>query len=154
MTYFDSSAVVPLYVPERFSAAARAAARDAGQVPFTALHRLEVLSAFELLVGRRAISRDECRAILRQLDDDIQSQRLTPTALDLERVLADASDVSRRFTARFLTRSLDLLHVAAAHLALCGTFVSADDRQLAAARASGLAALDIKRPPRRRRLNS
>jgi len=59
--------------------------------------------------------------------------------------------VSRRFTARFLTRSLDLLHVAAAHLALCGTFVSADDRQLAVAKASGLTTLDIKRPPRRRK---
>jgi predicted nucleic acid-binding protein len=151
MTYFDSSAVVPLYVPERFSGAARAAAQDARQVPFNAIHRLEVLNAFELLVGRRMISRDECRAILRQLDEDVECQRLTPTALDLEHVLADASDLSRRFTARFPTRSLDLLHVAAAHLALCGTFVSADDRQLAVAKASGLSTIDIKRSPRRRK---
>ena len=151
MTYADSSALVPLYVPESFSATARSVVSDAGQVPFTALHQLEVPNAFELLVGRRLINRDECRAILRQLHDDVESQRLIPTALDVDRVFADAGELSRRYTARFLARSLDLLHVAAAHVALCKTFVSADDRQLAVAKASGLSIVDIKRPPRRRR---
>jgi len=151
VTYADSSALVPLYVPESFSATARSVVSDAGQVPFTALHQLEVPNAFELLVGRRLINRDECRAILRQLHDDVESQRLIPTALDVDRVFADAGELSRRYTARFLARSLDLLHVAAAHVALCKTFVSADDRQLAVAKASGLSIVDIKRPPRRRR---
>jgi hypothetical protein len=85
------------------------------------------------------------------VQDDLESQRLTPLALDLERVFADAGELSRRHTARFLARSLDLLHVAAAHLALCKTFVSADDRQLAVAKASGLTVVDIKRRVRRRR---
>jgi predicted nucleic acid-binding protein len=151
VTYADSSALVPLYVPESFSASARSAIQDAGQVPFTALHQLEVPNAFELLIGRRLITRDECRAIRRQLQDDVESQRLTPMALDLERVFADANELSRRYTGRFLARSLDLLHVAAAHLALCKTFLSADDRQLAVAKASGLSIVDIKRPRRRRR---
>ena len=152
MTYADSSALVPLYVPESFSASARAAIQEAGQIPFTALHQLEVPNAFELLLGRRLITRDEYRAILRQLQDDVvESQRLTPTTLDLDEVFANAGDLSRRHTARFLARILDLLHVAAAHLALCKTFLSADDRQLAVAKASGLAIVDIKRPPRRRR---
>jgi predicted nucleic acid-binding protein len=149
--YADSSALVPLYVPEDFSAAARAVIQDAGRVPFTAIHQLEVPNAFELLVGRRLITREECRSILRQLQDDVENQRLTPTALDLDRLFADASDLSRRYTARYLARSLDLLHVAAAHLALCKTFVSADDRQLAAAKASGLSVVDIKRRPHRRK---
>jgi len=47
-------------------------------------------------------------------------------------------------------RSLDVLHVAAAHIARCDTFVSADDRQLAVAKASRLSILDIKRPIRSR----
>jgi predicted nucleic acid-binding protein len=151
VTYVDSSALVPLYVPERFSVSARSIAQDVRQLPFTALHQLEVPNAFELLVGRGLITRDECRAILQQLQDDLEGQRLTPLALDLERVFADAGELSRRHTARFLARSLDLLHVAAAHLALCKTFVSADDRQLAVAKASGLAVVDIKRRIRRRR---
>jgi predicted nucleic acid-binding protein len=41
-TYADSSALVALYVPQRFSKSARAAVRKAGQIPFNALHRLEV----------------------------------------------------------------------------------------------------------------
>jgi len=150
VTYIDSSALIPLYVPERFSKAARSVVQDAGQVPFTALHQLEIPNAFELLVGRGRITRDECRAILQQMEDDIESQRLTPVALDLERVFVEAGDLSRLHMAKFLARSLDLLHVAAAHIALCKTFVSADDRQLAVAKASGLSPVDIKRRRRRR----
>ena len=71
-------------------------------------------------------------------------------SVDLDRVFADAGELSRLHTAKHLARSLDLLHVAAAHLALCTTFVSADDRQLAVAKASGLATIDIKRRPRRK----
>jgi len=44
-----------------------------------------------------------------------------------------------------LTRSLDLLHVAAARSLGCKVFVSADDRQLAAAKKTGLKTVDIKR---------
>jgi hypothetical protein len=46
---------------------------------------------------------------------------------------------------KLLSRSLDLLHVAAAHVATCTTFISADDRQLAVAKATGLTVIDIKR---------
>ena len=149
-TYIDSSALVPVYVPERFSSAARSAVRKAGQVPFTALHQIEVPNAFELLVGRMQITRAECRAIQAQLRTDLEDQRLLPVSVDLDRVFADACELSRLHTAKHLARSLDLLHVAAAHLALCTTFVSADDRQLAVAKASGLATIDIKRRPRRK----
>jgi len=145
MTYVDSSALVALYVPERFSKAARSAVRRAGQVPFCALHRLEVSNAFELLVGRTAISADERRAIEAHMRDDIDNHHLLPVALDLERVFVEASELSQRYTAKYLTRSLDLLHVAAAHDLHCQTFVSADDRQLSVARATGLAVVDIKR---------
>jgi predicted nucleic acid-binding protein len=148
-TYLDSSVLVALYVPERFSRAARSAVRTAGQVPFTALHGLEVPNAFELLVGRGAITRDERRAIERQLQEDLEAQRLAAVAVDLVRVFADATELSRTHTATILTRSLDLLHVAAAHVMGCTAFVSADDRQLAVAKATGLKTTDIKRRARR-----
>lgn len=148
-TYVDSSALVPVYVPERFSKAARSAVRAAGQIPYTALHELEVSNAFELLAGRKQITRDECRAIQVQLRSDVDDHRLIAVSLDLDRVFVDACELSRLHAAKHLARSLDLLHVAAAHLALCTTFVSADDRQLAVANASGLATIDIKRRTRR-----
>lgn len=150
-TYVDSSALVPVYVTERFSRAARSVVRTAGQIPFTAIHQLEVPNAFELLVGRELISKDECRAIQAQLQEDVENQRLMPVSLDLDRVFADARELSRLYTAKFLARSLDLLHVAAAHVVQCTTFASADNRQLAVAKASGLTAVDIKRRIRRQK---
>ena len=148
-TYVDSSVLVAVYVPERFSKAARQAVRAAAQIPFTYLHELEVRNAFELLVGRKLITRDECRAIQAQLDADLESQRLARVPLDLEGVFTSASDLSRSYTARYLTRSLDLFHVAAAQAIRCATFVSADDRQLAAAKATGFNVVDIKHRARR-----
>ena len=136
-------------MPERFSDAARTAVRNAGQIPFTTLHQLEVPNAFELLVGRKQMTRDECRAVQGQLQDDLESQRLMAVSLDLDHMFTEAYEFSRLFTAKHLARSLDLLHVAAAHLALCRKFVSADDRQLAVAKATGLTPLDIKRRIRR-----
>jgi predicted nucleic acid-binding protein len=149
-TYVDSSALVPIYVSERFSRAARSVVRAAGQVPFTAIHQLEVPNAFELLLGRDLITQDEWRAVHMHLQDDLENQRLTTVSLDLDKVFADARELSRLYTAKLLARSLDLLHVAAAHGLRSTTFVSADDRQLAVAKASGLTTVDIKRHRRQR----
>ena len=151
-TYVDSSALVAVYVPEQFSKAARRAVRAVPQVPFTQLHELEVANAFELLAGRGLISREECRAIHAQLQDDVESQRLARVTLNLESVFIGAHDLSRTYTAKLLTRSLDLLHVSAALAMRCSVFASADDRQLAAAKASGLKVVDIKRRAGRRKL--
>jgi predicted nucleic acid-binding protein len=142
-----------VYVPEHHSAAARKSLREVPQAPFTQLHELEVANAFALLVGRKSITAVEHRAIRAQLRDDIEAQRLMPTALDWPETFAGACELSESHTPTLLTRSLDVLHVAAARTLGCTIFVSADDRQLAAARAAGLKAVDIKRPtsrPRRR----
>ena len=150
-TYVDSSALVSAYVNERFSRTARATVRGASQIPFTPLHQLEVPNAFEMLVGRSAITRDECHAILGQLREDVDARRLMTVSPDVDQVFARAREFSRLYTAKTLARSLDLLHVAAAHVTSCTRFVSGDDRQLAVAKASGLDVVDIKRLSRRPR---
>ena len=149
-TYVDSSALVAVYVSERFSAAARRAVQAVAQVPYTRLHGLEVLNALELLVGRKALTREECRALQGQLAEDLANRRLVRLRLDLDQVFTNAAELSRAYTSRTLSRSLDLLHVAASHLAMCTTFVSADDRQLAVAKVTGLKVIDIKSRTRRR----
>ncbi len=148
-TYIDSSALVAVYVPERFSATARAALSKVPQVPYTLLHELEVANAFAWLLGRRSITAAEHRAIRAQVREDVEAQRLVPTALDWSQAFAGACGLSESCTATLLTRSLDLLHVAAARVLGCKVFVSADDRQLAAAKAAGLKTVDIKRTPSR-----
>jgi hypothetical protein len=98
-----------------------------------------------------SITRDECRAILAQLEGDLESQWLARVSLDLDRVFTSARDLSRTYTAKVLTRSLDLLHVAAAQATTCTRLVSADDRQLVGAKAAGLTVVDVKRRLRRER---
>jgi predicted nucleic acid-binding protein len=144
-TYIDSSALVAVYVPERYSAAARTTLTRAPQVLYTLLHELEVANAFALLLGRRIITAAEHRAIGAQVRDDVEARRLVPTPLDWPQIFAGACELSHSCTPTLLTRSLDLLHVAAARALGCKVFVSADDRQLAAAKATGLKAVDIKR---------
>ncbi|MDO8834305.1 MAG: type II toxin-antitoxin system VapC family toxin [Vicinamibacterales bacterium] len=143
-TYVDSSALVPVYVPERHSAAARRVLHGLAQVPLTPLHTLEVSNAFLLLVARGLITNEEHRVIRGHLQEDIDAQRLVRVSLDWDRVFAGACELSEKHTARFLTRSLDLLHLAAALATECRVFVSGDDRQLAAAKACGLKVVDIK----------
>lgn len=150
-TYIDSSALIPLYVTERFSDAADSAVTAAGDVPFTLIHQLELTNAFEHLVGRRLLTRHECGRLYDQLQDDLSHGRLVTMAVDLDSVVAGAADLSRAHAAKFLARSLDLIHVATAHAVQCKTFVSADDRQLAVAHATGLKTVDMKRFGRRKK---
>jgi predicted nucleic acid-binding protein len=150
-TYVDSSALVPVYVPERFSTVAREVLRGLPQVPYTPLHELEVSNAFALLTGRGLITVEEYRAIRTQLKEDVDAQRFVPVALDWAGVFAIACELSEAYTAKLLTRSLDLMHVAAARATSCRVFVSGDDRQLAVAKAAGLKVVDIKKRTRSRR---
>jgi predicted nucleic acid-binding protein len=125
--------------------------RRAGPIPFTVIHQLEVPNAFERLVGRGLITREERRSVQEQLQDDLDKQRLIPVLVDLDHVFTHAGELSKLYAAKHLARSLDLLHVAAAHAASCKRFVSADARQLAVAKATGLRIVDIKRGGRRQK---
>lgn len=150
-TYIDSSALVPVYIPERHSAAARAIVERTPQFPFTALHELEVSNAFALLESRQIITADERHRVRSQLAQDLEQERLVPVPVDWPEVFAKAGEWSALHSARLLTRSLDLMHVAAASALDCRVFVSADDRQLALAESMRLRVVDIKQHPRRQR---
>ena len=148
-TYIDSSALVPIYVPEEFSARARREVRSVRQVPFTPLHGLEVRNAFHLLCGRGHISTAELRGALGWLEDDLTAHRLARVQIDFTHLFARAEQLVAAHSAQLLCRSLDVLHVACALQLECTRFVTADDRQLALAKAVGMIAADIKRPARR-----
>jgi len=142
-TYFDTSALLAAYVTEVHSPAARRALRRHRSIPFTSLHRLELHNALELLVGRKILSAAERDGLIAQIQEDRQAGRLVETAADWQVVLTIAGDLSIAHTRQYLTRSLDLLHVAAALELKCEIFVSGDGRQLKAARAAKLRPIDI-----------
>lgn len=143
-TYFDSSALVKIYVNEPNSARARQEVVAAKQVPLTWLHRLEIENSIRVLVGRKMLNSEESAALLEQLEDDRQAQRLADVASDWPKVYHEAVQLSRRHAAKLLCRSLDVLHVAIAVEIGCKRFISADQRQLALAKAAGLSPVDIR----------
>jgi predicted nucleic acid-binding protein len=147
--YFDTSALLAAYVTEVHSPAARRTLRRHGSVPFTALHGLELRNSLELLVGREVLSAAERNGLVTQIQEDRQAGRLIDTTADWQVILTMAEDLSIAHTKKFLTRSLDLLHIATALELKCETFVSGDRRQLKAARAAKLRLVDITQSDRR-----
>lgn len=153
-SYFDSSALVAVYVTERFSKVARREAQAALQLPYTQLHDLEVRNALRVLHGRGTLSARELRELTSQLDEDLEARRLVETRIDLFDVFRQASELSQTHATDLLCRSLDILHVAAAIELHCTRLVSGDDRQLNLARAVGIDPIDVKKAPRARRRSS
>lgn len=149
-SYFDTSALVPLYLPERCSIEARRQAVAAGPLPYTPLHGVELTNAIHLNHGRGNITAGDVRAVTVQIEEDVAAQRLRTTAIDLADVFRNATRLAREHSARVLCRSLDVLHVAVALSLRCQRLVTADDRQRALARAVGLDVVDVKRRRRAR----
>lgn len=98
--YFDSSALVAVYVTEAYSARARRELRKHGRVPWTLLHDLEVRNALRLLHGRRHIEEAELHGLLGHIDDDLQRGRLARPVIDLAAAFPHTGRPPRRGTHR------------------------------------------------------
>jgi predicted nucleic acid-binding protein len=142
--YFDSSALVAVYVTEIHSGRARRELRRHVPVPWTPLHDVEVKNALRLLCGRRQISEAEMHGLLLHIDEDLQQDRLVRPVIDLDATFRRAERISRTHAVKTLARTLDLLHVAALMEIGCRTLVSGDERQIPMARAEGLRTIDIR----------
>ncbi len=143
-TYFDTSALVKLYVSEAHSERARREAMRTGQISCTPLQSLELQSAIRQLVGRGTLPATALGLFEQHFDDDRRAHRISETPIDLTSVFHRAERLVRNHTERLLCRTLDVLHVASAVEQKCQRFISADDRQLALATAAGLTVVDVK----------
>jgi len=151
-TYFDSSVIVASYVPEPGSRKARKALLAVVSAPFTPLLDLEVRTALRRMAGSGRLTSYESASVLSLVDDDVAAGRLWKAPLDLHATVARAESLSARHAQRFLSRSLDMLHVAAALELGCTRFVTLDARQARLAAAVGLESEDLaprKAPSRR-----
>jgi predicted nucleic acid-binding protein len=137
--YFDSSIITKWYLPEADSAAAlRIRARHEPPVVLTHLHRVELTTAWHLKVFRRELRLETVVQALADLEQDVETGVWEPPAYDLGDVHSRAEHLARRHAAVLGTRTLDILHVAAA-LALGATrFVTSDRRQASLAKAARL----------------
>jgi len=118
----------------------------------THLHRVELVTAWELKVFRKEIPVELVEQALGHLDEDIAAGIWEPPAYDLADVFAQAESLGRRHVSSLGARSLDILHVAAARLLAKTEFVTADARQADLAKAVGMRVILLgspaaKRPP-------
>ncbi len=143
--YFDTSVITKWYLPEPDSAAAlRVRARFAPPLVLTHLHRVELVTAWHLKVFRGEIARGIVEQALVHLDADAAAGLWEQPAYDLVDVYVQAESLSRRHTAIMGTRSLDILHVAAAIVLGTSAFVTHDARQAGLADAAGLRVTTLK----------
>lgn len=142
-TYFDTSYLVALYVPNDHTAAALRYRARAVREPifFTPLHRLELRTTVRQCARTDLISLVNARAILRHIEEDLDDGTLVHQTLDWIKSLRIAEQLAERLAWSQACRSLDLWHVAAAVETGAKTFVTFDKDQLGLAKAEGLRAI-------------
>ena len=137
--YLDSSAIVKLYVPEAETPSVAAYVRGLKEpLPFSHLHEIEVKNALRLKVFRKEAFSRPVSTSIRTIDKDLGLQILKRPDLNWGDVFRRAEELSKRFSSRSGSRSLDLLHVASCLLIPCRDFLTFDDRQAIVARKAGL----------------
>jgi predicted nucleic acid-binding protein len=143
--YLDTGVLIPLYVSEAFSEAITTYMENRAEaVPLSAFHRLELENALHLKVFRGEITDDLRGAALRKIETHLETGMLSLRPVNWTVVLDRARHISKRVTSKSGCRTLDVIHVAIAAQWGCSVFVTADDRQLAAARCEGLGAVDLR----------
>jgi predicted nucleic acid-binding protein len=142
MYYADSSFLVTSFLADANSLNAKAWLAKLGvPLPFTALHELEVPNAMRLAVFRRVIEQSEADTAMESLGRDLAAHRLVKTPLDWVATFRTAARFSEKHTVTNGSRSLDILHLAAAKAIGATEFLSFDLRQRALASMDGLHAL-------------
>lgn len=137
--YADTGFICSLMAPDANSeAATKCMARQALPLPWIWLHELEFRNAMRLRVFRKELTLVEADRTIGQALGDIASgvyQRQEP---ELQLVSTESERLSAEFSAILGTRSLDVLHVAAALVLGAPVFLTFDKRQAALAKAAGL----------------
>ena len=137
--YADSSFLVSCYLADANTSRAKAYLfRTGAPLVFTALHALEVRNAFKLGIFRGLLATADAAAALANLEADLAAGRLVKSSVEWPVAFRVAARFSERHSAVTGTRSLDILHVAAAKTLRIVEFVSFDVRQRALAATVGL----------------
>jgi predicted nucleic acid-binding protein len=120
------------------NAAAKTMARQKTPILISPLTALEMHNAFQLAVFRKDID-SKAATLKRQLfEEDLSRGIFVITPIPHAALYQKAIQLADRYSASLGTRSLDLMHVAAAILLGCQVFLSFDERQRKVAKAEGL----------------
>lgn len=137
--YIDSSILVKLYYPEPESIRVENLIKSLKEpILFTPFHELETTNAFALKVFRNEISMEEFNNWQAVLKTDKTAGILKPVNPDWSKVFIEALEISKFQSSHTGTRSLDIIHIAAAGTLNCDTFFTNDKKQALAAESFGL----------------
>ena len=130
-TFFDSSAFAKRYVEEPGSDTVAALCLKATELALCVICVPEIVSAMNRRLREQRLTKSDYLSLKRHLLEDIRDA----TIIDLvPPVVAACIEIVERSP----VRTADALHVAAARAWRADLFVTADQRQLAAARREGL----------------
>jgi predicted nucleic acid-binding protein len=115
--YCDASFLVSLYAPDANSVRAANEAKHASGLILSSLCELEVTNALQLRVFRKELNSREAGEALQALQNDVISGVFTVEPIS-PAVFERAKQLSKKHSSVLGTRSLDILHVAAA--IVCG----------------------------------
>ncbi len=137
--YADTGFVVSLYKAETTSARAAAAMkRLAAPIWLSHLGELELRNAFQLSVFRGEIDPEAAELKKRLFLEDRENGIFGIMPLPTSALYPKAVELAERHSAKLGTRSLDVMHVAAALILGAEIFLSFDERQRKVAKIEGL----------------
>ncbi len=138
-SYFDTSVLVKLYIPEEDSEAICTFIQNRGKsIAINSLQITELKNAFALKAFRQDILNEELEKLLNQMKEDFRRDRITLVKVDWIKLWEVAQDYSLKFTRTIGCRTLDILHVAAAKVMNAEEFYTNDKRQQELAEATGM----------------
>lgn len=137
--YADTGFLVSLYKAETTSANA-AATMNQLQAPvwLSPLCELELHNAFQLSVFRGEINAEDAARKKQLFADDLANGIFLAQPIPGSALYSKAIELAERHSATLGTRSLDLMHIAAALILKAELFLSFDERQRKAAKKEGL----------------
>jgi predicted nucleic acid-binding protein len=140
LTCADSGFVVSLYLTtEGTSAQARKEIKRASKpILLSPLSLLEIRNALNFGINRGEITSEQRDAVLAEIDAQIENGFFRLVDVSQSSIYAKAQELSNKHTPTTATRSLDLMHLAAALLSGAPTFLTFDKRQAKAVAAEGL----------------
>jgi predicted nucleic acid-binding protein len=139
VVFADSSFILSLYLWDAGNGRALKIAQGFHEpFPLTPLLVLEMRNAVNLRVQRGELDSAERNALWRTFEADLAGRAFIPTPIPVSENYRLARELSDRHTPHFGTRSLDLLHLAAAQILGAREFLTFDEKQAKAARAEGL----------------
>jgi len=141
-SYADTGFLISLYINETTTVAASSVAQNVtGPLPLISLGFLELHNALYLAVFRKQISEAIQRAAWQTIDRDIRNGILMNARVDSDRLYGKAAELADKHSITAGTRTLDLIHVAAASLLGVKQLLSFDNRQRVVATREGLRVL-------------